>query len=268
MYRLLALDIDDTLTLNAREVPDGNAAAIARAQAAGIFVTVATGRGYYGSSFIWKPLNIEGLIINYGGALITDTRTGKCVRLLTVEPELVTDALEFAREIGIHAHIYQGDAVVTEKSCAFVEKYVSFLELPLIVDPDIRKKSWQNVPKVLYLTEPEQVEDIAAAAEARYRGRLKVAKSKAGFIEINHPDAHKGAAVKWIAERMGVDQSEVCAVGDNTLDAEMIEWAGLGVAVGDAREPILKIADVIAPDCGDDAVAWVIDELLLKAGEA
>ena len=61
MYKLLVLDIDDTLAPSgAREVPARNLAAIQRAREAGIFVTVSTGRGYFASSYIWKQLKIQG----------------------------------------------------------------------------------------------------------------------------------------------------------------------------------------------------------------
>lgn len=68
MIKLIAFDIDDTLTKEPRTVPQANLDAVKRAQDAGIFVTVATGRGFHGSSYIWQAMGVQGPIINYGGA--------------------------------------------------------------------------------------------------------------------------------------------------------------------------------------------------------
>ncbi|MEG1547576.1 MAG: Cof-type HAD-IIB family hydrolase [Clostridia bacterium] len=264
MYKLLALDIDDTLTNMARAVPTSNIEAINRAQAAGVFVTVATGRGYHGSSHIWKQLNIHGPVINYGGAIVMDSNTDTMLYSTAVTPELVIEALEFAHELGVHSQLYQGDGIVCENENAYAQKYVSFLDLKMDIDPDIRKKSWNNVPKVLYITDAENAERLMPIIAKRFEDRLKVSASKPGFIEINHKDAHKGSAVAWVAQYMGIPQEQVVAIGDNTLDSEMIKWAGLGVAVGNAYQSVKDIADIIAPDCADNAVAWVIDNVILK----
>ena len=66
-----------------------------------------------------------------------------------------------------------------------------------------------------------------------------------------------------VAKMMGITQKETAAVGDNTLDEEMILWAGLGAAVGNAQERIKSFADVIVPGCNENGVAWLIDHYIL-----
>lgn len=265
MYKLLVLDIDDTLTpASSREVPARNLAAIRRAQAAGIHVTVATGRGYLGSSYIWQQTGIKGPVINYGGAIIMDTRTDKPLYTTEVPPELVAEVLELAAEQGIYAQVYQGDAVIYEKSCAYSEAYVSKLGLPHWEDPDLRRKEWKDVPKVLFITETERAKELIPVFEAQYEGKLKVSGSSKGFIEFNHPSAHKGSAAAIVAEYFGVSREETVAVGDNSLDLEMLRWAGLGCAVGNAQPDILAAADLVLPRCEDMAIEYLVDHVLLK----
>jgi len=264
MYKLLVFDIDDTLTKKAKEIPVENLLAIRRAQEVGIFVTVATGRGYWGSSPIWKQIGIKGPVINYGGAVIYDTRTDEPIYETSIEPSLVVELLELARQKGIHAQLYQGDTVVFETENAFSKKYTSMLDLPFVVDRDIRFKRWDDVPKVLFIVEPGNEDGLISELSEMYSGILKVSASRPGYIELNDIFAHKGSAVAYLAEQMEIKREEVAAMGDNMLDFEMIEWAGLGVAVADAHERVLEIADIITPTCEDFGAAWLIDNILLK----
>lgn len=263
-YKILAMDIDDTLVSDAVTISKENIEAIKRAQAAGVFVTIATGRGYFGSSPIWKQLGIEGYVINYGGAIVMDTRTNQPAFATEVKNDLLQEALDYAHVRGVHAQIYQGDTIIMEKENDFAKWYVSRLQLPFEIDPDIRKKNWKNVPKVLYLASPEDAERLIPEVQAHFGERLKVSGSKPGYVEINAPEANKGTGLAAVAKMMGIAQEETVAVGDNTLDEEMIIWAGLGAAVGDAQERIKSLADVIVPNCDDHGVAWLIDHYILN----
>lgn len=264
MIKLLAFDIDDTLTKQPRIVPEKNLEAIKRAQAAGVFVTVATGRGYLGSSYIWKAMGVKGPVINYGGAVINDTRTGRAIYTTELEPDTVKGLFKLADSLGVHAHLYQGDGMVFARDNPYVSAYSKSLDLPRCIDPLVGEKTWHNVPKVLFITEPDRAEALIPMLGKRYEGRLKVSGSVPGFIEFNAANAHKGSALEWLADSMGIKRSEVAAVGDNLLDIEMIRYAGIGAAVGDAHKEVISAADVVLPKCEDMAAAWFIDNIVLR----
>ncbi|OQB24686.1 MAG: Sugar phosphatase YidA [Firmicutes bacterium ADurb.Bin182] len=266
-YKILAMDIDDTLLSGTSEISACNMQAIRKAQEAGVFVTIATGRNPLGSQNIWKALNIKGPIINFGGAMITDTRTGKILHTTSIENEQVQEILEMAVSLSLHAQIYQGSGIVYERENAVAISYAEALKIPHTVDPDIRKKKWDNVPKVLMFAEPGRVEKLIPELQKHFDGRIKVSASKPTFIEFNHISSNKGTALAKLCEIMDVRRDETAAIGDNTLDEEMIEWAGLGAAVGNAQPRIKAIADVITPGCDDDGVAWLINNCLLGGTE-
>ena len=264
MIKIVAFDIDDTLTKKADTVSPGNLAAIRRAQDAGVFVTLATGRGLLGSTPIWKALGIEGPVVNYGGSVVNDTRTGKALHTASLKPEDVAELFSLSHELGVHAQLYQGDTVVYERENEYAVRYKSFLGLPFRIVPDLTDRRWENVPKVLFIARSDRADALIPMLQRRYEGRFKVSGSKAGFIEFNDPGAHKGSALKWAADHMGFSRDEVAAMGDNLLDVEMIRWAGTGCAVADAHEEALGAADVVAPRCEDDGAAWFIDNVVLK----
>ncbi len=262
-YKLLALDIDNTLTNDIDTVPERNANAIRKAQEKGVYVTLATGRAFESSRSIWKQLDIKGPIVNFGGAIVMDTVSEKPVFESSISDELLMEIFEIAHELKIYAHFYQGNNIVHEYKHEYGDEYSKRLKLGQIIDPDIRSKHWQNIPKAIFIVESQMTEGLIHDMQEHFKGRLKVSGSSPMFVEFNHIDAHKGTGVKYIADSMGIDMKDVIAVGDNTLDLEMIKMAGLGIAVGDAKQEIIPYADVVAPPSYENAVEWIIDRYIL-----
>lgn len=265
-YKLLAIDIDDTLLPRLGRISDRNKAAIKRAEDAGVYVTIATGRGYHGSSRVREELGIDRLIINYGGAVINDPKSGEPFMVTELDSAVVNEIMDLASELGLHVHLYQGDQIVYEHEDEheYGRLYSEHLGLPARIEPNVRKMVWHNVPKVLVITEPERVPELLPYFREKLNGRAAVSASSPGFIEFNKIGASKGSALKLIADHLGIPRERTAAVGDNTLDKEMIEWAGIGCCVEDGNEEVKAIADVIAPACADDGVAWFIDNYVLK----
>lgn len=261
--KLLVLDIDDTLVFKAGPVSDENLVAITAARKAGVYVTLATGRGYYGSSRVVKQLGLDTYVINYGGAMITDSRTGKPIFTTELDNAYVQEIMALAGDMGLHVHLYQGDCIIYEHPHEYADLYCAALNLPHRLDPDLRSKTWKNVPKVLIITEPERVPELLPFFKKHFEGRVAVSGSSPGFIEFNRIGANKGTAVEHLAGLLGIDREEVCAVGDNTLDYEMIEYAGLGVVVENGNEQLKKIANLIVPSCTENGVAYLINNYIL-----
>lgn len=262
-YKLLAMDIDDTLLPRGGVISEANKKAIKAAEEAGVYVTIATGRGFLGSKKVWSELGLKRLIINYGGAMINDSATGKPFFVTELEPDTVRYIMDLADELDLHAHLYQGDEIVYEKEHVYGTLYSEALSLPKRIEPAIRSIEWRNVPKVLIITEPERVEGLLPYFSEKLKGLAAVSASSPGFIEFNKIGASKGTALELLANHLGISREETAAIGDNTLDLEMIKWAGLGCCVEDGNELCKAFARVIAPACRDDGVKWFIDNFIL-----
>ncbi len=261
--KLIALDIDDTLTSRAGSVSERNRLAIRHAQEAGVHVVIATGRGRIATRPIWSALDLHGPSIQYGGAMIADIDTERALVLHELPPETIRAVLDYSAEIDVSAQIYVDDAVVLERTNARAERYVQRHGLPLVVDPDIRKKSFHNVPKILALAPDERQDELFAAYKARFAGVAQVSRSNPGFIEINCLGVTKASALEELAGLLHIPREHTAAVGDNFLDQEMIEWAGLGVCVANAEDEVKSVADLIVPACDEDGVAIFIEQFVL-----
>ncbi len=260
--RLLALDIDGTLTANSENIVSPRCLeAIRSARGAGVFVTIATGRSNLATRPIWEAIGLSGPSIQFGGAWIVDAPDGTLIDQQPLAPDIVRDVMRFAREIHVDAQIYLGDTVVVAQPNPYTARYVARNGMHVLVDPDVYTRLYENVPKILAFSEEE--ERTRTLFEAKFAGRVHTTRSQSAFIEINDRLATKGHALERLAARMGVLQSEVAAMGDSYLDLDMIRWAGTGVCMADSIPEIQRISDVIAPDYLHDGVAWFIENYIL-----
>lgn len=260
--KLIALDIDGTLTNSAGVISEKNRLAVRRAIESGIHVVLATGRGRIASRPIWRFLDLQGPAINYGGAMITDISTERALVLHELPPDVIREVLNFSNEVGIPAQIYVDETVISEKPSDAARGYVNRHKLTFVVDPDIRKKTFHNVPKVLAFAPLDRSEELFLSYKQRFAGIAQVSRSSPGFIEINSLNVTKATALEELSGMLGVSREKIAAMGDNFLDIEMIQWAGLGVCVADGVQQAKDASDLIAPSSDEDAVAWLIDQYI------
>lgn len=259
--KLLALDIDDTLVSTGKLPSERLKHAIRLAEKNGVTVVLATGRGFLGSKKIRESLSVYGPLIHYGGAVVSDGRTGEHLFVNYLRPEDVITAFAIADAFGIHAQIYEEDTVIFRKANAFTERYTGVLNIPFLVDPNLLYRPLDNIPKVLFAVDPAREAELFREIRALLPRHLSVLCSKPGFIEIGSVSSTKGSALKKVAAMLGVPREEVTAIGDNTLDLDMIEWAGTGVCVANANPLVKEKADLIIGSCDDDGVAEYLESL-------
>ncbi len=259
--KLLALDIDDTLVSTGKLPSERLKQAVRLAETNGVAVVLATGRGFLGSKQIRDALSVYGPLIHYGGAVVSDGRTGEHLFVNYLRPEDVITAFAIADTFGIHAQIYEEDTVVFRKANAFTEQYTGILHLPFIEDPDLLYRPLDKIPKVLYAVDPKQEAELYPKIRELLPKHISVLCSKPGFIEIGSVSSTKGSALQKVAAMLGVSREEVTAIGDNTLDLDMIEWAGTGVCVANANPLIREKADLVIGSCDDDGVAEYLESI-------
>ena len=180
---------------------------------------------------------------NFGGVTFFADALGvsreKKIRALVLHempPEIIREVLRFSAEQDVTAQIYQDDAVISERASDVARGYVNRHKLPFIIDPDIRTKTYHNVPKVLAFAPLERQDTLFAAYKKRFAGIAQVTRSSPGFIEINCLGITKASALEELAGMLVIPREMTAAIGDNFLDQEMIEWSGVGVCVADGCE--------------------------------
>ncbi|MCZ0904147.1 HAD-IIB family hydrolase, partial [Microcoleus sp. HI-ES] len=136
---------------------------------------------------------------------------------------------------------------------------------PMVIK-DLRRDLPGEPTKVLALCEnPGVLDGLLSSMRLRYTpAELYLTRSVATFFEATHPVANKGDAVQYLAEELlGLQAANVMAIGDNFNDVEMIAYAGVGVAMGNAPDGVKAAADWVAPDVEEDGVVAAIEQFVL-----
>ncbi len=261
-YKLIALDLDGTLFGEDLVIRPRVRHALWRAIDRGIHVTLATGRAFPHTARIAGDLGIETPLICYQGGLIKHPLTGQVLHAVTMSRSLAEEAIHLAEREGLHLSVYVDDEVYLTKLRYPREFYDRWFTLPLrIVDNLVAALAGEPI-KFLVIAEPPDADRIEPAWKAHFEGRVVIVRSHRYFVEGNPPGVSKGAALARLADYLGVRREETIAIGDNDNDRSMIEWAGLGIAMGNAPADLRAVADYVAPPVDADGVADVVERLI------
>ena len=267
-YKLIVSDFDDTLAGFDQVISEGNRKAIADYVAAGGKFVLCTGRMVSAVLPHARNLGLQGEVIGYQGGVVADIETGKFIEENGIPYEIALPVCEYLDSKGIYYQLYNEDTFVVEKENEYSDVYRQFTFLPPIVVgktlTEYLKEGRRSTTKILLIADPKVVPKYIEDLTMLFGENLLVNTSKKFIIEIVPKGINKGFAVEALGKRLNVAREEIIAIGDSMNDVPMLQYAGLGIVVGDGTEDAKKYADVIAPNCGDDAIKWVIENYGLK----
>lgn len=263
-YKMIVSDFDDTILHDDLTYSEKFVDAVQRYTDKGGKFVIATGRMTSAVIDKCRKIGINGELISYQGAVITDIESGKTVDTTPIPCETAAEVSRYIDKMGLYHHIYEDEKIVAEKFSDYGEMYARFCDCETVSAgmPLYRYISEKRVEpvKILIMEDPENVEGHIRELDARFNGRVLINTSKTWLIEIISIDINKGIAVRKLAEKYGFKREEIICIGDSLNDAPMIEYAGLGVAVKNGSKAALSVADIIAPSNEEDGVAYIIEE--------
>lgn len=245
-YRLLALDLDGTIVGRDLAIPPPTLDAVRAFQATGGRVTIATGRTIRTTVPFAESLGVDGPLICYQGALIREHRSGETLYHRPVPGEVAAQAVARLIEAGVYVHAYIEDELYVPWLGKEVDLYQTFSPLKLAVHlvDDLSAVVREHPPtKLLFIEDEDQVEPNLDGLRSHFVDRLHVVRSHAHFGELTAPGITKGTALAVLAKQLGIPREQVAAAGDQFNDLEMLEWAGLGMAVRTGPPRLLEVAD-------------------------
>lgn len=265
--KLLVLDIDGTLVNSKKEITPATLAALSRWREAGNKIAIATGRPTAGVREVAKAARMTeegGYILSYNGACITDAATGERVSGKFLPASLPAELAAYAAahpEVGVIS--YEGDTVLSlkEPDEYIVLEAVTINKMGLRTLPDFSAIDFA-VHKCLFTAPPQVAEGHLAVLQERFGDRAAIYRSEPFFIEVMPHNVDKATSLEEFVPKLGITREDVICVGDGYNDVSMIRWAGLGVAMANARQPVRDAADRLTLSCDEDGVAVLIDELL------
>ncbi|WP_422658049.1 Cof-type HAD-IIB family hydrolase [Paenibacillus sp. EC2-1] len=264
-YKLIAIDIDDTLINDDKEVTPGVQQALEQAVAKDVVVTLATGRAYTSAQAIARQTGLNVPIITYQGALIKNLLDEKVLYERYVPIDGAKKLYAFCMEHNLHLQTYVGDKIYAQEENQKLIDYCALNRAPYYIEPDFMKLIEQPTPKMLMIDDPAYLDELIPVFQEMLGDQMHITKSKPHFLEFMHKEGTKGHALTFLANHFGCTLEETIAIGDSWNDHEMLECAGLGIAMGNAIEPLKKIADYVTLGNNEDGVKHALEKFVLNA---
>jgi hypothetical protein len=262
-YKLLALDIDGTLTNSQKVITPKTKAALMEAQQKGLRLILASGRPTDGVRPLAKELEMEkygGFILSYNGARVIDLGTEQVVYEKTLDPKIIPVIGDLARKYHIGVLTYVDGCIITETpDDPYIQLEARINGLPLRAVENFAAAVTEKEPKCLMTGDGDYMGKIEPEIAAAL-GDLSVYRSEAFFIEIMPENIDKAVSLEKLCAYAGVTREELAACGDGYNDIPMIQYAGLGIAMANAKDPVKEAADVITLSNDEDGIVYAMEK--------
>ena len=265
--RMVALDLDGTLLTSRKSITPFTHTAVKLTMARGIHVVLATARpprsvrGYYAALKLTTPT------INYNGALIWDEATRRVIEHVPLDVRIARKVIAWGRKrypellVSVEIldkwytdHTSDVPEYMTETAKHFTPDFVGPIEAFLTVP----------ITKLMLLGDPAWIADIELAAVERFGNAIAQTRSDPHLLQIMNPTISKAGGLAKVAASLGVDPSEVLAIGDAPNDIPMLEWAGLAVAPQNGWDAARQMAHAIVPSNDADGVGVALQYFVLN----
>jgi Cof subfamily protein (haloacid dehalogenase superfamily) len=264
-YKLIAADLDGTLVGEDAIISPKLKDAVRRAMGKGVRFTIATGRAFGSALPFAQELGINAPLICYQGGLIKDRLSGQVIYEQSVPLPLVREVIRFTRQRGLHLNVYLDGRAYVERMTAEARYYARIAKAAVYPVGDMLAFLDRDPMKfIIILSDDGATKPLIAELGALFSGRMRFVRSYPCFAEGIPLDVSKGHALARLAGHLGLPLGETIGIGDNDNDLELVEWAGLGVAMGNASPAVKAAADYIAPPVDEEGVIEVIERFILS----
>lgn len=272
--KLIVLDIDGTLLNSKKIVTSRTKDKLIEAQKQGIKIALASGRPTQGMLSLANELEMdkyEGFLISYNGSSVYDVKTKEVLFNQGIPTDLANEILTHLSNFDVVPMVDRGEYMYVNNAFFDIQ-----FDIPTgfknIVEYEVRGGDFKvcevddystvvkdPVNKILVAGNPSYLIDYFAAMTEPFRKNTTSAFSAPFYFEFTDYGIDKARALHEVFPKMGIQPENMVAFGDGQNDLSIIEYAGLGVAMGNAVPEILEIADETTNSNDEDGIAEVLD---------
>jgi Cof subfamily protein (haloacid dehalogenase superfamily) len=274
-YKMLVCDIDGTLLNSQSQLTRRTKEVLHKVSANGIKVTLATGRRLVNAVPIAEELGIDAPLILSNGTVIVDVLNQKTLLHKPLPKNVVERILPLLQKSELWTRLYRHSFEGIE---TYYDRLPKIPEAWLFTSKDPKRGQQLEYThdsldfdpvNIVVLDERNKVDPVIEKIQKELINtpfNLLVHHDFPEYLllEILHHECSKASGIDFLAKQMGIERDEIIVVGDNVNDIEMVEYAGWGVAMGNAVEELKAIADEIAPANDEDGVAWLAEKYFLR----
>ncbi len=266
-YEIIVLDIDGTLTNSQKIISKPTLEALMTIQKRGHKVVLASGRPTPGILPLAEELNLKeygGFILSYNGAKIINYQTGETVFQKVLPNEVIPSIYQIALEHNLGLMTYEDNQIITGTR---IDKYMELESrinnIPIKTVEDFISYVDFDINKCLMTGEGEYLAKLEIELAKQYADQLSIYRSEPFFLEFMPKDIDKANSLKHLLGHLGLSKDQLICCGDGYNDLTMIQYAGKGVAMANAREAVKQAADYVTLSNDEDGIAHVIHEFML-----
>ncbi|RKQ83668.1 hypothetical protein C7438_1698 [Brockia lithotrophica] len=264
-YRMIFLDLDGTALTSEKRITPRTAHLVQHLEAHGVPVVIATGRAIFAVREFLRDVRLASPVVTLNGAVVFSHLYGAPQEYHPIPWAWLQEFFQVVQKSGRLQNLLfesiHGYYVLTYDHEIF-ETFTDYRNLPPKVIT-LDKPVSDPVTNLLLRPRriPEDKELLYRELNAALDGRIRFFKTSWEWIEGVRYGVNKGAAMERIALTYGIPLDSVVALGDEWNDLEMIQKAGLGVAMGNAVDAIKAVADLVAPSNDEEGAARVLEEI-------
>lgn len=265
-YRLMALDIDGTLTDSHKRITERTRKTLIDLQKQGIKIALASGRPTPGVTPLADELELKkygGYLLSFNGAYISECSTGKIIFKKMLPAGAVKSIYPMAKAHHCGILTYESNEIITEmpdnhyiqleaainkmmvKKVSSLEEYIDF-----------------PVPKFLIVQDCDYLAEVEKLMIAALGDSYSIYRSEPYFLEIMPRNIDKAYSLSFLAKSLHINREEVVACGDSYNDITMLQYAGLGIAMGNGRGIVRDIADFITLSNDEEGIVYAVEKIL------
>ncbi|XCI74826.1 MAG: Cof-type HAD-IIB family hydrolase [Flavobacteriales bacterium] len=271
MIQAVFLDVDGTLLKPNHETSPKNIIAIQTVQDHhNVPVFLATGRTPQDLKKYYDQLSLSTPAICMNGAYITDFKNNKPIKEEKISLDIVDAFKKECDQYPVALVYYHGSRWMTTEPSSAVEREVQNVDnvIEIISFKEIIN-DWKNkneAPhKMGVLSNDEKIlTNTCKALQEKFQGILSIQRSQSNFIEVVTPNVSKGKAITFLLQTYPFQRENILAIGDSDNDITMLEWVGVGIAMGNAQEHIKKLSNDVTLTNLEDGVAHALEKHIIS----
>ncbi|CAN5687082.1 sugar-phosphatase [soil metagenome] len=273
-YKLIAIDMDGTLLSTRGEVTPRTKAAIHRCLSAGILICFATGRNWTESQVVLDAVEHYDSAVFVGGAMVVDTKQRVMLHRVLMDSAMASELSELLESAGHAVMAAQDPAsgheyVVTGnlQLLPAMKHWLEHTQATVRTVPTLSGFDHSHTIRLSVIAAIDSLDDVQRAiderfAERTFYHRMTIPHKNVELMEIFDPSVNKWEGILHVARKHDVLPEEIVAIGDDFNDLHMIRNAGLGVAMGNARPEVQRLAKRVIGTNEQEGLARFLEELV------
>ncbi len=265
-YKLIAVDLDGTLIKKDQTISPHTVDTFMRVQQQGVKIVIASGRPTYGTAPVADLLHVGdfgGYLLSFNGGEIYDWANKETLHAVTLDDSVKPFLYESARNNGFQIMTYVGNEIVAEYAG---NPYIQFTamrnKMTIRQVPNFLEEVTYPLSKCMIVGDPTPLHQLELAIQAPLQGKAEAYRSEPFFLEIVPNGIDKARGLSILLDKIGMKPEVLMAFGDGYNDIPMLQFAGMGVAMGNAADEVKKAADFVTRSNEDDGVAFAIEKFL------